>query len=85
MIEYNYYSNKISRKISFNDEDNIEYDNNGNINSSTLSHSIKVFKHKSNRIDSKSKLEMKNPGIMSLKNSMSNKQNIIILLKDKYN
>ena len=88
MIEYNYYSNKISRKISFNDEDNIEYDNNGNINSSTLSHSIKVFKHKSNRIDSKSKFEMKNPGIMSLKNSMSNhlfphKQNIIILLKSK--
>lgn len=88
MIEYNYYSNKISRKISCNDEDNNEYDNNGNVNSSTLSHSIKVFKHKSNRIDSKSKIELKNPAIMSLKNSMSNhlfppRQNIIILLKSK--
>ena len=88
MIEYNYFSNKISRKLSCNEEDYNEYDNNGNLNSSTLSHSIKVFSHKSNSIDSKSKIEVKNPVISSLKNSMSKhifprKQNIIILLKSK--
>jgi len=88
MIEYNYYSSKISRKVSCNDEDYNEYDNNGNLNSSTLSHSIKVFSHKSNSIDSKSKINMNNPGITSLKNAISKhifppKQNIIILLKSK--
>ena len=88
MIEYNYYSSKISRKVSCNDEDYNEYDNNGNLNSSTLSHSIKVFSHKSNSIDSKSKINMNNPGITSLKNATSKhifppKQNIIILLKSK--
>jgi len=88
MIEYNYYSSKISRKVSCNDEDYNEYDNNGNLNSSTLSHSIKVFSHKSNSIDSKSKINMNYPGITSLKNAISKhifppKQNIIILLKSK--
>ena len=90
MIEYNYYSSKISRKVSCNDEDYNEYDNNGNLNSSTLSHSIKVFRHKSNIIDSKSKIEVNNPtpAIISFKNSVSKhifppKQNIIILLKSK--
>ena len=88
MIEYNYFSNKISRKISCNDEDYNEYDNNGNLNSSTLSHSIKIFSHKSNSIDSKSKIEVKNPVISSFKNSFNKhifppKQNIIILLKSK--
>ena len=88
MIEYNYYSSKISRKVSCNDEDYNEYDNNGNLNSSTLSHSIQVFSHKSNSIDSKSKINMNYPGITSLKNAISKhifppKQNIIILLKSK--
>lgn len=88
MIEYNYFSNKISKKISSNDEDYNEYDNNGNLNSSTLSHSIKVFSHKSNSIDSKSKIGVKNPVITSLKNAISKqilppKQKIIILLKSK--
>ena len=89
MIEYNYFSNKISRKISCIEDYN-EYDNNGNLNSSTLSHSIKIFSHKSNSIDSKSKIEVKNQAISSLKNSISKhiippKQNIIILLKSKNN
>ena len=93
MIGSNYYTNRNSRNIY---NYNKELDLIGNLNSSNLSHSIKIFNHKSNSIDLKSYLNnvnseknilKKNINLVSLKDSKNNiiykKKNNLILLYDK--